>query len=637
MQLKDATRIFGRVVLLLPLILFLIAVDPAFACPGHNNGVAYRTRALKNRMVSGMSSTVITYRAPASYGRCGDNLYDTRRVRYVAARGNGYQNGARYVAVRGGSTRYVAIREAELPRFGRARYGAVYDVDYGIARREARAYVPRTRYVAVRNVDLDDVDDVRYVAVRRAAPRVRYVAVRDVDYEDIDAPRYVAVRRYPRIDNGTSYVAVRNANDYYDRTRTRYVAVRNTDTGCPRAVALRSCLDQIETTSARRVVVRNDDGYSTGTRYVAVRNDMDDDDEYIALPSENVNTTKYVVDYDDTANSSGNGDTYIAASDMVSPCARQVAVRDCQEAVGTGTISYRPVSYDEDFDDQAYLDGGGATYVAADDIEDACLRPVAVRAPIAVREVSYVPVDNVDEDAFLSGSEPTRFVTEVAATQPRYVALDDDRVFDDLDPTWVAAQGLDNTYLQPVAVSGYEDDMGARTVSFVPVDNVDNVDTETVSYVPVDDVDDTYVNSVSYVPVDTMAADTVTYVPAESVSDVDTTYVTANDCPAFVSSVDSEPVYVADASTDFVDAGFVAGLRGTQTIAANYGYRDGFEDGRDAAREGDVFHPENSGDYQKTTEGYEDAYGDKDVYKNAYRDTYLQGYQAGFESAVDSV
>ncbi len=65
-------------------------------------------------------------------------------------------------------------------------------------------------------------------------------------------------------------------------------------------------------------------------------------------------------------------------------------------------------------------------------------------------------------------------------------------------------------------------------------------------------------------------------------------------------------------------------------IAQQYGYRDGMNDGADAAREGDRYHPQNSGDWQKGTNGYESRYGSKSAYKQAYRDAYLQGYRAGY-------
>ena len=35
---------------------------------------------------------------------------------------------------------------------------------------------------------------------------------------------------------------------------------------------------------------------------------------------------------------------------------------------------------------------------------------------------------------------------------------------------------------------------------------------------------------------------------------------------------------------------------------------------------------------KKATEGYEDEFGDKDIYKDSYRTSYLAGYRAGFAS-----
>ncbi|HEX6126548.1 MAG TPA: hypothetical protein VFZ23_14335 [Pyrinomonadaceae bacterium] len=692
MQLKDAASNFGRVAFLLPLILIVLAAaDSAYACPEHTSKVAYRTKAIKTRMVSHMPTTVISYRAPASYRRCGTSLYDTRGAKYVAMRKNG--SSARFVAVRNDAprTKYIAVRN----------------------------YEPRKKYVAVRNVDFDD-DDLHYVAIRRDVNRpeagMRYIAVRSgyrkgngiVAYID-DDPRYVAVRRIaPRtryvavrnidIDDEPGYVAVRTV-----APRTRYVAVRNINSGCTRAIALRSCLDKIETTSTRRVVLRDDDGYSTRTKHVVVRDEIDDDvylhgdrddvsvlrddiddDEYIEVAGK---TPKYV-EYRDATYSNGNSATYIAANDFEDTCLRNVAVRTCHpDALSTRTISYE-VFDDDDLDDQAFFHDDGATYIAVEDMEDACLpRRVVSTSPatfVTSRAVRSVPAVYVDDDASLDGSGPPYIATKDAVPWPRYVALDDDRVFDDLDPTWVAEvedtcvrQGafcnvvddvaagtvnfvpvndFEKTYTETVSyvpADGIEN-IDARTVSFIPVHDtnvttvryipVDDIDVETVSYVPVDDidvetvryvpVDDIDVETVSYLPVNNTSVKTVSYVPVDS---VDTRYVAADECPVLVSSVDAEPVYVANASTvlvEEVDNDLVAGLRGTQRIAGGFGYRDGFEDGQEAALEGDLYHPENSGDYKKATEGYEDEFGDKDVYKDAYRSSYLDGYRAGFESGA---
>jgi hypothetical protein len=630
-----------------------------------------------------MPTTVISYRAPASYRRCGDTLYNTRGAKYVAMRENG--SSARFVAVRNYAprTRYIAVRSA-----------------------------PRTKYVAVRKVDFDD-DDLRYVAVRRDLRRpeagIRHIAVRSgyregngiVAYVDSE-PRYVAVRRIvPR----TRYVAVRNIDIDYDEPRyiatrtvaprTRYIAVRNTDSGCTRAVALRNCLDKIETTSVRRVVLRDDEDY-VSTKHVVLRDEIDDDDDiieseiddddeaYVAVP---MSTTKYV-QYTPAAYSNGNGVTYIAANDFANTCSQPVAVRTCRpDVVSARTIAYE-VSDDDDVDDQAFLHDDGATYVATGDMEDACLsRQVVYTKPevVTTRAVSYVPEQYVDEDASLMVSEPTYVVNRTTVTQPRWVALDEDQRFDDLDPTWV--DEVEGSGLGTVSyVPGGDVEVGGQAVSYVPFADVEEMDTQAVSYVPVadttdvepvsylpvDDVEELDTQTVSYVPIaETSNVETVSYVPVDEVEDIDTaetvsyvpvndtnvsmvsyvpvsgvdnfdaTYIAADDdaCPILVSSVNAEPTYVADASTVFVeevDDELVAGLRSTRQIAGQFGYRDGFEDGKEAALEGDLYHPENSGDFEKATEGYEDDFGDKDVYKDGYRTSYLEGYRAGFESADSS-
>jgi hypothetical protein len=65
-------------------------------------------------------------------------------------------------------------------------------------------------------------------------------------------------------------------------------------------------------------------------------------------------------------------------------------------------------------------------------------------------------------------------------------------------------------------------------------------------------------------------------------------------------------------------------------VAEQYGYEDGLIDGADAGRERDAYHPENSGDWQKGTNGYEDRFGNKKAYRQAYREAYLEGYREGY-------
>lgn len=543
-MLRDATRHFGSVGLLIPLILIFIAADSAYACPGNKTKAGYRIKTANTRTVSHMAPIVISYGGPA---RCVNNVYGTRQARYIAVRGNG----KKFVAVRNGSgfnkvrrTRYIALRDA--------------------------SFDDAPRYVAVRRnpVYLDN-DGTRYIAVRKQAPRIRYMAVRSID-ADGDAPRYVAVRRVPAVryvDNGD---------------RTKYVAVRNIRNACACPVSLRSGLDDVETPSKRHVVIKTDD--LAGTQEVVF--DSRGSDNTLALDTESADNAAVLqeVSYDDASVLqtksdadiellSDNGDRFVDSDATYSDANYVTAAGDMN--------SYAPVTYVNDVDDQALLDGDGVTYVAAGNIEDACLRPVT-----SPETVSYIPAEYVDSDSVMEG-DATHIVTEVAAPEIEYVPVVEDNSLD-AETTYVAAGSIDEDCLRTCG------DVDADTVSYVPVEDVEDMnDVETVSYVPVDSVD----------------------------------------------NVDAEPVYVADDSSVLVgenDGDLVADLSNTQQIAGSFGYRDGFEDGQDAVLERDAYHPENSGDYQKATNGYEDTFDDKDVYKGGYRNSYLEGYRAGFNSVASS-
>ena len=565
MQMKDITRYIGSVGIFIPLILiFLTTADSAFGCPGQNSGVAYRIRTTNNRTVSAMPATVITYRAPVSYKRCGDNMFDTRGRRYVAVRSsNGYHSGsgAKFVAVRSGD-RYYKQRQAGY-----------------IAVRDARTE-ESPRYIAIRHkYPIYRIDDNRYAEIRSGYRHDNGI-VRYIDMSE--QPRYAAVRRPSSI----RYVAVANDRDYYDEARTRYVAIRNSSNGCTRAI--RSCLDPIETTSMKRVVLRDGDNDDNNivlrsesergldSRYVAdngrdydttiVENDNDDDEAYLSKHDDDDDVHIAMNDRDDVS--------YVAVRE--SP--RYVEFRDAAYSTGPAT-SYVSVSNNNDFDnDQAILDDGGATYVAADDVEDACLRQSSMRT------AGYVPVEAVDDEIYMAADHVPRSIS--------YVPIADDVEYTD-----------------------------AEDASYIPVEQVEDTDIETVRYVPVEAVD--------YVP-----ATSVRYVAVEDNDLDDVSYAAADDCPMAMSRVETAPMYVADESAVLIDGNegeLVAGLSG-ERIASEYGLKDGFEDGREAALECDVYHPENSGDYQKATEGYEDSFGDKDVYKGSYRDSYLRGYRSGFDS-----
>jgi hypothetical protein len=390
---------------------------------------------------------------------------------------------------------------------------------------------------------------------------VRYVAVREVD-TDYNAPRYVSVRRAPVYDRTPRYV-VRDDDVDFDAAPARYVALRDVEPAAP-----------------RHVVVKSD--YLAGTEEVIVPNTIEDDTADVILPSEALSSTRNIV-YRDAALYDGNGETYIAASDFESPCARPVALRTCSGDVGLRTVSYVPADTDIDLDDQAILDDTGPTYVAASDVADACLSRVSyVEAPTAVHSVpvSYVPVNDVDDDAFLSGSDPAYIETVAVTSQPRWVALDEDQVFDDLDPTWVAENRVEDSCSCPMAARAFDDGVAANTVSYVPdedlddvdvdtvnatpvayVDNVDDMDvsyapvdefqTETVSYVPVEAAN---VENVSYIPVEEMNVAAGSYVPAETVESVQLVEVVDRN-PRSASLAGTEPVYVVDDSTIVNDAG----------------------------------------------------------------------------------
>jgi len=432
-------------------------------------------------------------------------------VKYVAVRGNGYySNVPTYVAAQNVNSYYP---------MSRTRYIAVRNDDV--------AYTPR--YVAVSRQPAY-VDTGMSYAVVRNAPHTKYVAVRDMD---MDYGNYgYAPTQY---DTGTRYVAVRNISSGYYERPAPYVAVRNANAGCGCAV---SSLEDTETFSPRHVVVKHD--YLAGQQEVVYPDTSYGNTAYVAVPSENFDRTN--VSYD----------SYQPTS-----------------YVDTGRMNYIPANYDSDIDDQAILDTSDAAYVAADDIEDACLSPVALRAsPIVVKTkaVGYVPVNRA-----------------------------------------------------------------AKMVSYVPVSNIEDIDTAPVSYVPVENI--------KYVPVEKMQDRTVSYVPASSFNYIDTAGTAACACPTSENSVITNTENIADTSAmvEDTDSESTVVVSDTLTVAGANGYRDGFKDGKHAAKHGNEYLPEGSGDFLKATKGYDDEiFADKEAYKEAYRDSYLKGYRAGFDSVIGS-
>jgi hypothetical protein len=348
MKLEDATRDLGSVRILLPVFLiFLIAAGAAYACPGTR--VVYRTRTV-NRNAPLMGTTVISYGGQP----CGDVSYrNTRRVRYTNIGGSGYYTS---------SPRYVAVRASRS-------YQPARRVRYIAVRNDDMDYAP-SRYVVVRRQPAYVDPGSRYIAVRSYAPRTRYVAVRysDMDADDVDydySPHYVAVRRQP-VYVSPRYVAVRNVDtdydddDYVAPAPARYVAVRNVGNACACGV---SSLNDVEVTAPRHVVVKTD--YIAGTQDTIVPRSSYDDTAYLNAPAPNLSTARYV-NYDNAAYWDDGNQRYIPASYAETPQLR--------------TVSYIPADYDSDFDDEAIPDTDDASYIAADDVGDACLSKIAVQA-----------------------------------------------------------------------------------------------------------------------------------------------------------------------------------------------------------------------------------------------------------------
>jgi hypothetical protein len=66
------------------------------------------------------------------------------------------------------------------------------------------------------------------------------------------------------------------------------------------------------------------------------------------------------------------------------------------------------------------------------------------------------------------------------------------------------------------------------------------------------------------------------------------------------------------------------------TPAADNGFRDGYEAGRDDARDRDAYDPVRSSRYRSGDRGYESRYGSRDAYKRDYRAAFQSGYDRGY-------
>jgi hypothetical protein len=70
------------------------------------------------------------------------------------------------------------------------------------------------------------------------------------------------------------------------------------------------------------------------------------------------------------------------------------------------------------------------------------------------------------------------------------------------------------------------------------------------------------------------------------------------------------------------------GAYGSQ--AAQNGFRDGYDQGRSDARDGDRYDPVGASRYRKGDHDYDKRYGSKDEYKREYRAGFERGYDQGF-------
>lgn len=75
------------------------------------------------------------------------------------------------------------------------------------------------------------------------------------------------------------------------------------------------------------------------------------------------------------------------------------------------------------------------------------------------------------------------------------------------------------------------------------------------------------------------------------------------------------------------------GGSGRQSPAAQNGFRDGFEQGRADARDGDRYEPVRARAYRDGDRGYDRRYGSADAYKRDYRAAFQHGYERGYRAA----
>jgi hypothetical protein len=69
------------------------------------------------------------------------------------------------------------------------------------------------------------------------------------------------------------------------------------------------------------------------------------------------------------------------------------------------------------------------------------------------------------------------------------------------------------------------------------------------------------------------------------------------------------------------------------SVAAENGYRDGIEAGRNDARHRERFDPIRARRYREGDHDYDRRYGSRDEYKREYRSAFERGYREGFSGS----
>lgn len=76
------------------------------------------------------------------------------------------------------------------------------------------------------------------------------------------------------------------------------------------------------------------------------------------------------------------------------------------------------------------------------------------------------------------------------------------------------------------------------------------------------------------------------------------------------------------------------GVNAIQRVPFDIGYRDGFEKGREDARDNDDYDPVRHSWYRSGTRGYDNRYGQRDQYRIVYRDGFEAGYAEAYRGRI---